>query len=101
MQDHDPLMHQPEPTPRFWQSPTGIVLSVFLVIAVILLGYEHRIHIFGGPSGSFVFLAAWIGMHFLMHRGHGGHESHGGHRGHGDPAADPGSAAVNANGGQS
>ncbi len=100
MQDHDPMRHGPEPAPRFWQSPTGLALSVFLVIAAILLGYEHRIHIFGGAYGSLVFLAAWVGMHLLMHRGHGGHGSHGGHRGHSDPAADPGSAAVKDSGEQ-
>ncbi len=79
MQDHDHSMHEPEPNPGFWQSSIGIALIVFLVIAAILLGYEHRVHIFGGTSGSFVFLAVCIGMHFFMHRGHGGHGGHGSH----------------------
>lgn len=89
MDEHDHSMHQPEPRLSFWQTRTGIALIVFLVIAAILLGYEHRVHILGSNFGSFLFLFAWIGMHFFMHRGHGGHGghgSHGGHSGHGSPS---------------
>lgn len=73
MEEHDHSLHEPARSLSFWQSRTGISLVVFLVIAAILLGYEHRVHIFGSSSGSFLFLFAWIGMHFFMHRGHGGH----------------------------
>ena len=95
MEEHDHSMHQqmnqPEPRPTFWQSRTGITLIVFLVIAAILLGYEHRVHIFGSNAGTFLFLFAWIGMHFFMHSGHGGHGGHGGHAGHGGPSEPPAS----------
>ena len=89
MEEHDHAAHEQSPDPNFWRSRTGIALIVFFVIAAILLGYEHRVHIFGSNSGSFLFLFAWIGMHFFMHRGHGGHGghgSHGSHAGHGRPA---------------
>ena len=83
MEDHDHSMLEPEPRPSFWQSRTGITLIFFLVTAAILLSYEHRVHIFGGNSGTALFVIAWIGLHFFMHRGHGGHGAHGGQGGHG------------------
>ena len=86
MEEHDHSTHEPASGLSFWQSRTGITLIVFLVIAAILLGYEHRVHILGSNSGSFLFLFAWIGMHFFMHRGHGGHGGHGGHSGHSRPS---------------
>ena len=86
MEEHEHSMHEPTQGPSFWQSRTGIALIVFLVSAAILLGYEHRVHIFGSNAGTFMFLFAWIGMHFFMHRGHGRHGSHGGHSGHGSPS---------------
>ena len=92
MQEHDHSMHDPAPSPSFWQSRAGIGLIVFLVISAILLSYEHRVHILGSNSGSFLFLFAWIGMHFFMHRGHGGHGGHGDHGGHtrhGSPSESP------------
>ena len=78
---HEPLAANQPPPPGsgFWRTGTGMALIVFLVIGALLLGYEHRLHIFGSSSGSALFLIVWIGMHFLMHRGHGGHGRHGGH----------------------
>lgn len=40
------------------------------VIAFFLL-YEHRVHIFGNTP--YLLFAVFIGLHFLMHMGHGGH----------------------------
>lgn len=91
MDEHDLSMHEQGPSPSFWQSRTGITLIVFLVIAAILLGYEHRVHIFGSNAGTFLFLFAWIGMHFFMHRGHGGHGGHAGHNSPSERPAAPGS----------
>lgn len=71
----------------FWRSGTGVALIVFLAIGVLLLGYEHRLHIFGSSSGSAIFLIVWIGLHFLMHRGHGGHARHGSHGSSSTPPA--------------
>lgn len=91
MQHDDHSMPGPTTAQPFWRSPVGIALIAFLVIAALLLGYEHRIHIFGGTSGSALFLVVWVGMHFLMHRGHGGHGGHRHRSGHnrtsGFPAA--------------
>ena len=77
MHNHDHTPAELVPGGGFWQSPTGIALIVFLLIAAILMGYEHRVHLFGGTSGSVVFLAAWFGLHFFMHRSHGSHGGHG------------------------
>lgn len=73
MSDHDHSRHQPQPTGSFWRSRTGIVLTVFLAIAGLLLAYEHRVHIFSGNGVLIALLLACIGMHLFMHGGHGGH----------------------------
>lgn len=88
MQGHNNSSHSSKPDLGFWRSPTGITLIVFLAIAAILLGYEHRVHIFGGSSGTFLFLIAWIGLHYFMHRGHGGHGGHAQHDRPNDPKVD-------------
>ncbi len=77
MEDHNHATHEPAPAPGFWQSRTGVTLIVFLAIAAVLLGYEHRAHIFDSTYSGFAFLAVWVGLHFFMHRGHGGHSGHG------------------------
>ncbi|MBO9463324.1 DUF2933 domain-containing protein (plasmid) [Labrenzia sp. 5N] len=61
-------IHRP---PSFWKSRTGTVLIGALVIGGLLLGYEHRIHIFGGYSFLWLLLLVCVGMHFFMHGGHG------------------------------
>lgn len=86
MAEHDHGTHESAPGLSFWQSRTGITLIVFLVIAAILLGYEHRVHIFASKPGSFLFLFAWIGLYFFMHLGHGGHGGDGGHSGNTRPS---------------
>ncbi|MBL4750520.1 MAG: DUF2933 domain-containing protein [Amylibacter sp.] len=63
-------------TKSYWKSQTGIMVIVFLAIAALLLGYEHRIHIFGGNMLLVVLLLGCIVMHLFMHGGHGG--GHGG-----------------------
>jgi Na+/glutamate symporter len=60
----------------FWKSRTGVTIIVFLAIAALLFGYEHRIHIFGGNVLLVVLLLGCIVMHLFMHGGHGG--GHGG-----------------------
>ena len=48
-----------------------------LAIAAFFLISEHRAHIFGGQWTGPILLAAFIGLHLLMHMGHGGHGRHG------------------------
>jgi len=60
----------------YWKSRTGITVIVFLAIAALLLGYEHRIHIFVGDWLLGALLLGCIVMHLFMHGGHGG--GHGG-----------------------
>ena len=63
--------------PSFWRSRTGLVLIVALVVAGVLLGYEHRVHIFESGWLLWGLLLLCVGSHFFMHGGHGG--GHGGH----------------------
>lgn len=81
MADHDRQKNDPIPAPSFWKSRTGVALIVFLAVAAILLGFEHRIHIFAGNGLVAVLLLGCIVMHFFMHGGHGGGGGHGGHGG--------------------
>ncbi|MDA7429209.1 DUF2933 domain-containing protein [Primorskyibacter aestuariivivens] len=64
-------------TPSFWKSLAGIYLIVALVLAGLLLGYEHRVHIFASNWILWLPLLICVGMHFFMHGGHGGHGSGG------------------------
>jgi len=73
MGEHDNLRHRPAPPGSFWMSRTGIVMMVFVASAALLLGYEHRLHLLGGNGLLLVLLGLCVGMHLLMHRGHGGH----------------------------
>jgi len=62
-----------EPHQAFWKSRVGVSLIVALAVAAVLLGFEHRIHIFAG-NGFLVLLLVGCGvMHLFMHGGHGGH----------------------------
>jgi hypothetical protein len=56
----------------FWRSRAGTAFLVFLAIAALLLGYEHRAHLFVGNGLLVLLLLGFVGMHFFMHRGHGG-----------------------------
>jgi fatty acid desaturase len=56
------------------RSPARVVVIVFIVAAGVLLILEHRAHVLG--YWPLLLLAACIGSHFFMHRGHdkgGGH----------------------------
>ena len=68
-----PARHRP-----WWQSPFGIVLCVFLLIAGFFLLTEHRAHLLG--ILPYLLLLACPLMHLFMHHGHGSHDHSGGHR---------------------
>jgi heme/copper-type cytochrome/quinol oxidase subunit 4 len=61
----------------FWNTPAGFALCVFLAVAGVLIWIEHRAHILGALP-LVLPLAICVGMHFFMHRGHGGGHGHGG-----------------------
>ncbi|PVA08967.1 hypothetical protein DC366_16255 [Pelagivirga sediminicola] len=71
--------HQIEPTQpakpaqSFWRSRVGISLIIALAIAAVLLGFEHRVHIFAGNGFLAILLLGCVVMHLFMHGGHGGH----------------------------
>lgn len=64
-------------TPSFWKSRAGIYVIVALVLTGLLLGYEHRVHIFVSDWILWLPLLICVGMHLFMHGGHGGHGSGG------------------------
>lgn len=59
----------------------GLALAAFLAVAGFFLWQEHRAHVLGYLPLILV-LGLCLGMHFLMHGGHGG----GGHGSHHDGA---------------
>lgn len=68
--DHDP--DRRAPAESFWRSRTGITLIVFLAVAALLVGFEHRVHLLAGNGLLAVLLLGCIAMHFFMHGGHRG-----------------------------
>lgn len=60
------------------QTPFGLALCGFLIVAAFLLIAEHRAHIFVGNWFIWLLPFACLGMH-LFH-GHGGHGGGDGHR---------------------
>ena len=57
----------------FWKSRTGVTLLVFLGVVALLLGWEHRVHLFAGDAFAVLLLVGCVAMHFFMRGGHGGH----------------------------
>ena len=80
MTDHDHTIREAPNGSGFWRSRAGIALIVFLAIAAVLLGYEHRIHLFAGSFFPLALLFGCVVMHFFMHGSHGA----GGHGGQGN-----------------
>lgn len=61
----------------YWRSRAGIYLIVAFLLGGLLLGYEHRAHIFASSWLIYLPLLVCVGMHFFMHGRHGGHGSDG------------------------
>lgn len=55
---------------RFWSSPPGVTLCIFLAVAGVLLWLEHRAHVLGALPLLLPLLIC-VGMHFVMHGRHG------------------------------
>lgn len=85
MKHHDHTAQEPTPAASFWRSRAGLTLIVFLAVAALLLGYEHRLHLFAAGMFPAVLLLGCVVMHFFMHGGHGGDGGHTGHGGPGNP----------------
>lgn len=67
---HEDSDHQPpESGPPSRPSWTWLAFCTFLVVAGVLLAFEHRVHLLG--AWPLIFLLVCFGSHFLMHRGHG------------------------------
>lgn len=74
--EHDPSDPKFDEGARrpYLSTPAGVALCVFLTIGGVLILYEHRMHLLG--AWPLLFLLICVGMHFFMHRGHGGHGEH-------------------------
>lgn len=76
MPDHEHGAADPKPGDQgrkpFLGTPSGLALCVFLAAAAVFLWLEHRAHL-AGTLPLLLPLLVCIGMHFFMHRGHGGH----------------------------
>lgn len=81
------MQHQSSRHPRldedyrrpFLNTPSGLTFCVFLVVGGAFLWLEHRVHVLGALPLLLPLLIC-LGMHFFMHRGHGGHGRHSGGR---------------------
>lgn len=59
---------RPETPRRKW-----LPLAVALAVGAGVLGWEYRETLYPLLGSPVLFLLVCVGMHFLMHRGHGGH----------------------------
>lgn len=73
MTEHKQTERRPGARVSHWSSRARPVLIGFLLIAGLLLAFEHRAHIFTGNGLLIALLGACIVMHLFMHGGHGGH----------------------------
>ncbi|MBY3095139.1 DUF2933 domain-containing protein [Rhizobium laguerreae] len=72
--------------PSAWSTYTRTVFIAFAAIALVLITYEHRVHVLGILPWLLILACPLI--HLFMHHGHGGHSGHD-HAGHGTGAALP------------
>lgn len=73
---------------RWWRGSAKLPLIVFLAVAVYFLWTEHRAHAI--EYLPWLLVLACVGMHLLMHRGHGaGHRHDAKHPGHASSRDDP------------
>lgn len=54
----------------FWATPNGILVSLLLILLALYLWTEHQAHVLA-VAPLVLPLALCIGMHALMHGGHG------------------------------
>ena len=73
--DRDPQSDNKVQLVPFLRSRTGMTLVVLIVVAGLMLAYEHRVHIAGSDWVIWLPILICVGMHFFMHGGHGGHGS--------------------------
>lgn len=76
---------EPEARPKFWKTQSGRWTLIALALGALVLGYEYRSVLLTSSTILFLPLLACVGMHFFMHKGHGG--GHGGQRNSGDDAS--------------
>lgn len=68
--------HELHPNGGFWTSRSGMALAIFLVVGVLFLIYEHRIHLLAGNTLIVALLAVCVGVHFFLHRHTDGTDEH-------------------------
>lgn len=101
MHQHDQTQKPTDPG-AWYKTRWGLVLVGFAAVSVLLLLYEHRLHIPFGNLLVILPLFACIGLHSVMHGGHGGHGGHSRHGGRSGDVTGPATEkpAENSEGGQ-
>lgn len=61
--------------PSYWRTKAGRYMIIALTVSGLLLGYENRAVILSSGLLLWLPLLLCVGMHFFMHKGHGGHGS--------------------------
>ena len=88
MHQHDHIQ-KPGGPGAWYKSRWGLALIGFATVSLLLLVYEHRVHIPFGNLLVILPLFVSIGLHSLMHGSHGGYGGHGGRsRDASNPATD-------------
>jgi len=87
MHQHDQTQKPDDPA-AWYKTRWGLALVGFVALSALLLLYEHRLHIPFGNLLVILPLFACIGLHSMMHGGHGGHGGRGGHSGLGGRSGD-------------
>lgn len=59
------------------KSRRHVPLILAVAVAALVLGWEYRDALLGSGAFGLLLLFACLGMHFFMHRGHGGQGSGG------------------------
>ena len=63
---------------KYMDKKLRFILFGSLGIVSIFLIFEHRAHILG--NFQYILFVLFIGLHLVMHLGHGGHENHDDHK---------------------
>ncbi|WP_353621164.1 DUF2933 domain-containing protein [Labrenzia sp. R4_2] len=64
-------MNKDHQSRTFWRSRAGVYFVVALTLVGLLLGFEHRDHIFSSGWLIWLPLLLCVAMHFFMHGHHG------------------------------
>jgi hypothetical protein len=68
---HEPGEHGAQPAGGFWSSPARVGSFALLALVSLWMISMHRVHVFSADAIPIALLVACLGLHVVMHRGHG------------------------------